>query len=74
MALLFYGLTGSYALAIGGTLAIGVAWEIYEVIIWKYFLKARKYKPKKDDTRNDLVLDFVGSLTAVALLASRVVH
>jgi len=69
VALLFYGLTRSYAMSILATLIIGIAWEIYEVMLWKLVLKKRKYKPKKDDTRNDLVLDFVGSLAAVALLA-----
>lgn len=67
----FYGLTHSFALSIVLTMAIGVAWEIYEVLLWKYLLKQRKFKPKKDDTKNDLVLDFFGSLATVALTAMR---
>lgn len=68
-ALLSYGLTHSYALAVASTLGIGVAWEVYEVMVWKYVLKEKKYKPKDGDTRNDLLLDFIGSLTAIALIA-----
>lgn len=68
-AFFFYGLTNSYALSVAGTMAIGIAWEIYEVLLWKYVYKKRKYKPKKDDTRNDLILDLVGSLTTIFLIA-----
>lgn len=66
---LFYSFTGSYVLSIALTLLLGITWEVYEWYEWKLVVKKKKFKPQPDDTRNDLVVDFVGSLFAVAALA-----
>jgi len=68
-AFLFYSMTGSYVLSIVLTLLLGIAWEIYEWYEWKLIIKKKKFMPQPDDTRNDLVVDFVGSLLGVAALA-----
>lgn len=66
---LFYSFTGSYVLSIFLTLLLGIAWEVYEWYEWKLIVKKKKFQPQPDDTRNDLVVDFVGSLFGVAALA-----
>lgn len=70
---LFYSFSGDYGLSIVLTLLLGIAWEIYEWYLWKLVLKKKKFQPQPDDTRNDLVVDFVGSLFGVAALALRIV-
>lgn len=46
---------------------VGVLWEIYEWLRWKYFLKEKMYKPEKGDTLNDLVLDIVGAIVGLGI-------
>jgi len=46
---------------------VGIAWEIYEWAFWKYISKTNIDRPKKKDTTNDLIMDFVGGLSALIL-------
>jgi len=64
----FYSFTGSYVFSIILTQLLGILWEIFEWSEWKFILKKKKYKPDPIDTRNDLVLDFIGSLLGIGLL------
>lgn len=66
---LFYSVTKNYLLSITLTIMLGIAWEIVEWGQWKLILKKKKYRPRFDDTRNDLILDFVGSITGALLLS-----
>lgn len=68
-AFLFYSFTRNFVVAILLTVALGIAWEIYEWNMWKYVFKKKRFQPQPDDTRNDLVVDFVGALFGVAALA-----
>ena len=43
---------------------VGIAWEIYEWLLWKYVFKRKKDKPQKKDTTNDLFMDLAGGVTA----------
>lgn len=72
-AFLFYSLTGSFALSIGLTLILGVIWEVYEWYEWRLIVKKKRFQPQPDDTRNDLVIDFVGALLGVAALVLLIV-
>lgn len=69
-AFFFYSLTGSYIFSVVLTQCVGVVWEVFEWYQWKWILKKKKYQPQPDDTKNDLIVDFVGSLIGVAILAS----
>lgn len=66
---LFYSFIGSYVLSIVLTILLGIAWEVYEWYEWKLVVKKKKFQPQQDDTKNDLVVDFVGALFGVAALA-----
>jgi hypothetical protein len=44
---------------------VGVFWEIYEWIRWKYFGRKKIDRPQKKDTLEDLVLDFTGGVFAL---------
>ena len=68
-AFLFYNFSGNYIKSIILTVFLGIAWEIYEWYEWKLILKKKKFQPQPDDTRNDLIIDFIGSLVGVAILA-----
>lgn len=46
---------------------VGIAWEIYEWVFWKYLSKRKIDKPRKKDTTDDLIMDFVGGLSALIL-------
>lgn len=46
---------------------VGIAWEVYEWLLWKYILKSKFQKPQKKDTTDDLIKDFLGGLTAFAV-------
>ncbi len=70
VGLFFFSLTRNAALSLALTLTVGLLWEIYEQIIWKVFIKKKKYRPGRQDTINDLVLDLLGSLLAISLLIS----
>ncbi|OGG14627.1 hypothetical protein A2773_02465 [Candidatus Gottesmanbacteria bacterium RIFCSPHIGHO2_01_FULL_39_10] len=65
----FYSFFNNYLISIILTLCIGILWEIFEYCEWKFILKKKKYKPDPVDTRNDLVLDFLGSLIGVLFLS-----
>lgn len=65
----FYSFTQNHILSIILTMVVGIAWEIFEWYQWKWILKKKKYQPQADDTRNDLGVDFVGSLIGVMLLS-----
>lgn len=65
----FYSFTNNYITSIVLTELLGIAWEIYEWFEWKLMLKKKKFKPQADDTRNDLILDFLGSLVGVVILS-----
>lgn len=49
------------------TILVGIAWEIYEWLLWKFILKRKLDKPGKKDTTDDLIKDFLGGLTAFAV-------
>jgi hypothetical protein len=66
--LLILGITKSSLISLAGVLVVGIVWEIHEWILWKYFLKKRVYKPEKKDTRNDLIFDILGAITAFTLI------
>ncbi len=66
--LFFDSLLSSYPLSLFLTLVVGVAWEIYEWALWKYFLKKKKYKPEAKDTRNDLIVDMTGATISLLVL------
>jgi hypothetical protein len=46
------------------TIFVGIAWEIYEWLSWKYIFKRKLEKPQKKDTIDDLIKDFLGGLSA----------
>lgn len=68
LAIFFFSFFGSYTFALLATLVTGVLWEIYEYLLWKFVLKKKKFKPERKDTVQDIVLDFLGGLTAVVIL------
>jgi hypothetical protein len=66
--LFFHSFLPNYVVCLFLTEAVGILWEVYEWLLWKYFLKKKIYKPQADDTRNDLILDFAGALLIGILL------
>jgi len=64
---LLFRLSGNYLYAIFGTLGIGVLWEIYEYLLWRFVQKDDKFKQERKDTINDIVLDFLGGITAIVI-------
>lgn len=66
-AIFLFSFTGNYLAAVFGTIGIGVLWEIYEYLLWRFVLKEKRFKQERQDTLNDLVLDFVGGISAVAI-------
>ena len=64
----FHSFTENYFFAVILTVFLGISWEIFEYCEWKFILKKKKYKPDPVDTRNDLALDFLGSLIGVVIL------
>ncbi len=69
-AFFFYSFTQNHILSIILTMVVGIVWEVFEWYQWKWILKKKKYQPKPDDTKNDLIVDFAGSLIGVVILAS----
>lgn len=55
-------------LAVIGTVLVGASWELGEWLLWKLFLKKKKYKPGGRDTVNDLCLDLIGALAAILII------
>lgn len=49
------------------SVGIGIVWEIYEWLLWRYVLKKKLYKPKGADTKDDLIKGFLGGITALIL-------
>jgi len=46
---------------------VGVLWEIYEWLRYRYFFKEKIYKPEKIDTINDLILDTLGAIVGIGI-------
>lgn len=67
----FYTFTHNFIFSIILTQILGISWEVYEWYQWKLILKKKKYKPDPTDTRNDLVIDFIGSLAGTVFIALR---
>lgn len=70
VAIIIAQILGNYGAAVYLTLVVGLAWEVYEVLLWKFVLKKKKFAPDPIDTRNDLVLDLIGAMLGVAWLAN----
>lgn len=68
VATLLYSITGNYLYAVLGTLGVGVLWEVYEYLLWRFVLKDDKFKQEKQDTINDVILDFLGGVFVVVFL------
>lgn len=68
LGIIFFGLLGSPFQTIVLTIFLGILWEIYEEVMWKFFLKKRIFKPQRQDTVNDLFLDFLGSVFGIFIL------
>lgn len=65
----FFLLFKNYVLALALTVCTGVIWEFYEVVSWRYLIKKKAFKPARKDTVEDIILDFVGGLLALVILA-----
>jgi hypothetical protein len=48
---------------------VGILWEIYEWLLWRYILKRKRDKPQKKDTTNDLFMDLAGGVIAVIVFS-----
>ena len=66
--ILFFLLFKNYILALSLTVGIGIVWEFYEVVSWKYLIKKKSFKPERKDTIEDIILDFIGGLLALVIL------
>lgn len=64
-----FGDIAAYTLTL--TVIIGILWEVYEWLLWRYFLKVKKLKPQRADAINDLVLDLLGGALAVLIIFLR---
>ena len=62
---LFLSLVGRILVALSLTILVGILWEITEWLWWKLVIKKQEYKPGGRDTMNDLILDFLGGITAI---------
>mgnify|MGYP001609135552 FL=1 len=62
---LFLSLVGRILVALSLTILVGILWEITEWLWWKIVIKKQEYKPGGRDTMNDLILDFLGGITAI---------
>lgn len=60
-------LINNWMLSLFLTILVGIFWEIYEWLLWRYILKRRFEKPQKKDTTDDLIKDFLGGLSAFAI-------
>lgn len=65
--ILVNSLMGNWLLSLIAVVLVGIAWEIYEWLLWKYILKRKSEKPQRKDTLDDLFKDFLGGLSAFAL-------
>lgn len=48
---------------------VGILWEIYEWLLWKFVNRKFFARPKKKDTTSDLIFDLLGGLTALILIS-----
>ncbi|KKU57470.1 MAG: hypothetical protein UX80_C0015G0004 [Candidatus Amesbacteria bacterium GW2011_GWA2_47_11b] len=67
LGIIFFALSKNPFSTISLTLLAGILWEVYEYSMWKHVLKKSKFKPKRQDTINDLFLDFLGTLLGIFL-------
>ncbi len=65
---LLFSLSGNFAYAVSGTLAVGLLWEAYEYLLWRFVLKKKRFKQERGDTIEDVILDIFGGLTASLIL------
>jgi VanZ family protein len=68
LGIMFLSILKNSLAAIVLSITVGFLWEIYEQIIWKYVLKKERFKPRRQDTINDLFLDLLGSLVGIFTL------
>lgn len=67
MGTLLFSLTGNYIYTVFGTIGVGLLWEVYEYLLWRFVLKEDRFKQEKMDTIVDIILDFAGGLTAAII-------
>lgn len=67
--LFLYALFKDRIIALILVMVMGVIWEIHEWLMWKFVLKKKIFKPQKEDTRNDLIVDFLSTLAGVILVS-----
>lgn len=62
-----FDITKSFISSIVITIIIGLLWEAYEWALWRYipYFHKRENKPGIEDTKNDLLLDLLGSVSAL---------
>lgn len=65
---LLFTISGNFAYSVSGTLAVGLLWEVYEYLLWKFVLKKKRFKQERLDTIEDVIFDFFGGLTASLIL------
>jgi len=65
--LLFLNMFYNRFFAIVLVLVLGLFWELHEWLLWKFFLKKKKFKPGGRDTLNDLMMDVLGALVIYAI-------
>jgi hypothetical protein len=63
----FNRLTHKVLLSLILVVMIGIIWEIYEWLMWKYVSKKFFARPKKKDTTSDLFFDLLGGVLALIL-------
>lgn len=66
--LFFFSITANIFLSLLFVLTTGILWEVYEWVDWKFFRRNKLYKPKKEDTLEDLILDVLGALSMLIVL------
>lgn len=67
-ALFFFSFFNNYLFVLILTVVTGVFWEVYEWLLWKYVLKKKQFKPERQDTINDIIVDILGAIVALLLL------
>lgn len=67
MYIFINSLVKNWLLSLSGVVIVGILWEIYEWIFWKYISRRKRDKPQKKDTTNDLFMDILGGITSLAL-------
>jgi len=60
-------LVKNWLLSLFGVIVIGILWEIYERVFWKYISRRKRDRPQKKDTTDDLFMDFLGGISAFVL-------